>query len=490
MQDEFGIGKRKQNEAKELERRKRELARKKPPFFIFYIVFLLALVYIIDEVASNIHANLLPEIANDINSGNTAIFYTMESVATFMLAISIFYKPLADRFGRKPFLFINTLGMGVSLFICLLARENSIFLYFVGFFLLRFFVTPDQQVVYIFEVTPKEKRARTYSLIKGVAELGLIAIPLLRRAIMGGDIFGEGLSEADSSLWRFVFLVPAIVAVVVSFLCLLFARETDAFLKQRIAYLEMSEEERERKRKTDGSSSQGGIIAGLKAIFTNKQLLFLVIVTFVYILGRFLSSSYADVLSKAFSLQGLTEAQVSSKITKTTFYFPFSCALFTMAYGFFSDKFGRKPTVILLLLLTAISYGLFAFGATASWHPVALGLLIGVFLGAYWGAGDTLIMMVGESAPTNLRATVMSLQGGFYGIGMIISLLVGSRILSLSGVGNENLNAVLYAFLGFALLAYILSAVLLWIFTKETKGTEVESVGFGNSEKAEEEKKQ
>ena len=477
MNSEAKIERRKQREAAELSRRKKQLAKPKPRYYLWYLVLLLCLVYIIDEITSNIHANLLPEIAADINGAHTEIFYTIESIATGMMVVSMFYKPLADRFGRKPFLIINTLGMSLSLFVCLLARESSLWLYFIGFFLLRFFVTPDQQVVYIFETTPKDKRASAYSLIKGIAELGLVLIPLLRSAIMGGDIFGEGVSSADISKWRFIFMIPAIIAAVIAFLCLLFARETDAFLKQRIAYLEKTDEQREEERKAKKSSaSQGGLIAGLKAIFTNRQLLFLIIVTFVYILGRFLTSSYSDILSRAFGLQGLDVSQAAVKITRTTFYFPFSCALVTFIYGFFSDLFGRKAITVALLSLTALSYALFAYGAMNDWGAPALGLLIGAFLGAYWGAGDTIIMMVGESSPTNLRASIMTAQSAFYGIGMIASLLIGPRILGIAGEDNANLSTALWVFLIFASVAYLASAVLLIIFTKETKGAEVESI--------------
>ena len=152
--------------------------------------------------------------------------------------------------------------------------------------------------------------------------------------------------------------------------------------------------------------------------------------------------------------------------------------MITFIYGFFSDWLGRKGTTVALLIVTALSYALFAYGVMNNWAEPILGLLIGAFLGAYWGAGDTIIMMVGESSPTNLRASIMTAQSAFYGIGMIASLLIGPRILGIAGKDNANLSTALWVFLIFASIAYLASALLLIIFTKETKGAEVEEINI------------
>lgn len=42
----------------------------------------------------------------------------------------------------------------------------------------------------------------------------------------------------DTSLWRGVYIIPAVIAIVVSLFSLLVTRESKTFLHQRISYLE------------------------------------------------------------------------------------------------------------------------------------------------------------------------------------------------------------------------------------------------------------
>ena len=73
-------------------------------------------------------------------------------------ALSIFYKPLSDRFGRKIFLVINTLGM--SLGMLMIALSHNLALYVVGAVIIFFFVPHDMQVVYVMESAPAKHRAK------------------------------------------------------------------------------------------------------------------------------------------------------------------------------------------------------------------------------------------------------------------------------------------------------------------------------------------
>ncbi len=193
-----------EKEQKELAKLEKKKNRPKNRFYLFYMLLILALIYIADEISTNLPNNLLSEInlninviakatglgygLNDINnavyggvgekgllsivSNGLSKISLISLLGNFMLIVSLLYRPLSDRYGRKMFLFINTFGMGLSslLFFC----SNSIFLYAFSFFLLRFFVTPDQQIVYLFEIAPEKHRNTIYSLVKGVAELGLV----------------------------------------------------------------------------------------------------------------------------------------------------------------------------------------------------------------------------------------------------------------------------------------------------------------------------
>ena len=72
--------------------------------------------------------------------------------------------------------------------------------------------------------------------------------------------------------------MPAIIGFSMSLFALLFARETNAFLIKRIAYLKTPLEERERQSKEEReANSQGNIINAVKFAFKHRQLRFLIV---------------------------------------------------------------------------------------------------------------------------------------------------------------------------------------------------------------------
>ncbi len=472
-------------ERKELAILEKRKAKPKNQFYLFYMLLILALIYIADEVSTNLPNNLLSEInlninvigkagelgygLNDINhavyggegpdnllaivSSGLSKISLISLLGNFMLIFSLLYRPLSDRFGRKIFLFINTFGMGLSAL--LFFTSNNIFMYALSFFVLRFFVTPDQQIVYLFEIAPEKHRNTIYSLVKGVAELGLVLIALLRKCFLNRD---------DYQSYKWIFLSVAIAAFVISFLALLFARESEAFLESRIRYLQESDETREANKK-EASKKQGGLIAALKYSFSNKQVLYICLATLVVELIYAPCNSYAAVLNNGFlGKGGLSQADSTS----VAFVFPFSCAFVSATYGLFSDKFGRKNTSILLCSLCFVSYVLLCVGLYCSWSPYLLGILLGVVLGADWGNGDLLSLLASESTPTNLRSSVMASWSLFFGVGMILSQGFSTLVPLLFGVRYISL-----AYLCLVLPAMICSLLLLMSKVKETKGTDL-----------------
>ncbi|MCI2111586.1 MAG: MFS transporter [Bacilli bacterium] len=459
-------GHRLRSEAREMGRLEKEKARPKGKGYLWYLIFFLCLVYIVDEVATGLHNGIVneavssffitssdPRLASEETSNGLGTFSTMEMVANILLVIGFFYKALADRFGRKPFLIANTIGMVGGLLLCLWGPNLAV--YILGFCVIRFFVTPDEQIVYIFESAPKEKRGSIYSGVKGVAELGLLLIPLGRYLFI--DSLGNG--------WRMVFLIPACIGAAVSFFLCFFARETDPFIESRLRFLKLSPAERLAiaKEKKDQSRKQGGFFAAVRYGWGGKQLRWIFIVTILFTLSRWITSEYSPILDAA----GFTGAQT----TNALFMYPITAALIVFAYGFLSDKVGRKITSITLLAITIVSLSLFVLGAYLRWNEFALGLLIGLFLGAYWSNGDTLILMTGESAPTNLRASIMSAQTMFYGIGMVVSQGLGSIALKVFKMPASYIGLFSICL---AIPCFVLSLVFLMGKVKETKGADVD----------------
>jgi MFS family permease len=441
---------------KELLHWQKEKARKKPKLYLIYLIGILCLIYIVDEVSTSLHASLQTEINLDFFNGDTkglSQLSLMETLANALLIIGFFYKTLADRYGRKPFLIFNTLGMVGGLLLCLFSPNLAT--YIVGFFVIRFFVTPDEQIVYIYETAPEKKRGTIHSIIKGVAELGLLLIPLGRKWLMGDQ----------ASQWRYVFLIPSIIGGVACFLALFFARETDPFIDSRIAYLQLTPEQREAiaKSKKDQSKKQGGFFAAIKYGWKVPQLRWIFLVTLFFTLSRTITGQYSAIFNSYFDAS-VDANTISAKFSNVTLMYPIGCAIVVFATGFISDKIGRKKTSVFLLTITLISLLLYVLGSSKHWNDYALGLCLGFFLGADWSNSDTLILMCGESAPTNLRASAMSAQTLFYGVGMVVSMLASTivyKLIAKTWIG--------WYCLILALPCFALSLVFLLLKVKESK---------------------
>ena len=146
----------------ELEKRKKQLEKSTSKGYFVFLIAMLALIYIVDELTSNISSSIQPEVITDffvmrqgidfnIGLSNLAL---MSLPANIIILILPFYKALADRLGRRLFLFINTIGMGMGLLICMVAP--SIYVYIVGLLVIKFFIPNDVQVMYIMECAPEQ----------------------------------------------------------------------------------------------------------------------------------------------------------------------------------------------------------------------------------------------------------------------------------------------------------------------------------------------
>lgn len=420
--------------ARELAYWEKQKARPKGNTYFWYLVLIIALIYAVDEIASQINSLMQTEIANTFfqSESSVTLLNLLNVVAIPFQIIGILYRPLADRFGRKTFLIINTFGMALALFTIFLS-QNAI-MYFIGACMILFFVPHDMHVVYIMETAPAKSRAITYSVIKFFANMAVMLVPLLRRWLM-----------QSSSEWRNVYLIPAIVGIVVSLIALLCARETDAFIDSRIRYLKMTEDElKAEEAKKKAQDSQGGLVDALKFGFSHKQLRWVFICFALAGIGVVGSMNYQAILTHgyAMSVYGSNAKEfldlVSVKeVSQALILYPIGMALSQVIMGFISDKKGRKAAAITVAANCVVSFVVFSVGAKTNLNPSLVGFFCGTFVGSYYSTNDVLIMMASESAPTNLRSSATSAQTvvGFagYAIGFItntiLALIFGDGVI-------------------------------------------------------------
>lgn len=466
----------KQNERrlKELKKWEAEKAKPKKNYYLVYLIFVITLIYATDEIASQIGTLMKTEIANDLFSkfGNSSVgvLDILSMVVVPFQMIGLVYRPLADKFGRKTFLIINTFGMSLALFIIFLS--NNLFLYFVGACMVQFFIPHDMHVVYIMETAPAKHRARMYSVIKFVANMGVMLIPVLRRVLM-----------TDTSEWRKVYFIPAVIGLVCSFIALLCAREPEAFIDSRLRFLKMTDEERElAENNQKEENAQGGLINAIKFAFRHKQLKWLYISAAIVNLGFLTTIEYQPIMTYGYANYYLRNGMFSSldeavnaagigAVTTALFLFTVGSAVAQVVMGFVSDSKGRKQSAIVMASICLVSFVGFFVGSNLNWSPYLVGFLCGSCIGSYYAVNDVIIMMIGESSPTNLRSSAISAQYIVVAVGVALSYIVGLPLITY--LGNSYAGIIV---LCFAIPGFVSALITLSLKTHDTKGVDMDTV--------------
>ncbi len=456
---------------RELSKRKNQKNQKALKYGLLLTLIALFLASVTDEISSAIGVQIQSSVVTEFfvkplnvpYNEAMAMFSTATTFSYALMALVPFYKALADKIGRKPFLVMNTLGMGIGM--ALAWWSPNMIVYFIGYGMTVFFVQHDMQIVYLYEIVPKERRATIYGLIKGISTLGVVLIPLLRSSVMGDDI----------SLWRGVYFLPAIIAIAVSVFSLAVTRESKTFLDQRIAYLEgpyevrhpeikkLSKEEK-KAQKTATKQQKTGVFHALGHLFKNKQLFWLAIVSTAFALGSTTISGFSESIMTDF---GMTPEAVNDALL----IYPFLYAALIVGAGFVGDKLGRKTIVSVCGALAVGGFIGFNVSAWLGVSPYLVGVFYGLYLGSWWITLDYVSMMVAESAPTYNRGSVLGAVGLITmmgsGLGQVVPIFA---VLLFDRIGFGYMTAVMpFAFLG----------VLLLIFkVKETKGVDLDEVTY------------
>ncbi len=459
---------------KEIAKWEKEKTKPKRSYYFAYLVLIICIIYATDEIASQIGTLMKTEIANDLFSkfgeSSVGLLDILSILVVPFQALGLLYRPLADKWGRKKFLIINTFGMSFAMFVIFLSGNLAI--YFIGACMVQFFIPHDMHVVYIMESSPSKHRARVYSSIKFFANLAVMLVPLLRRMLM-----------AEASQWRNVYLIPAIVGIITSLIALLFAREPDTFIDSRLRYLRMSDEERlAQKTQKKAEDAQGGLFPALKFAMKHRQLKWLYITSALANLGFIGTINYQVIMSYGYAenffgkglfdtLDAALEAVSIGDVTTALFMFPVGCAVSQVIMGFICDSKGRKAAAITTAFNGLIFFILFSVGSSMALNPYVVGFCCGAFIGSYYSTNDVIIMMIGESSPTNLRSSTMSAQFIVTAIGVAVSYIISLPLITILGNGVTGI-------VSFALLVpgFVTALICLVRKASETKGIDMDTV--------------
>lgn len=437
----------------EIQKWSRIKVKPRPKFYFFYSLVIICLAYIVDELATNINNLVQSDVMKYFLNDDYSLYTIIMTLCSGIAVLTFFFRALADRFGRKPFVFINLFGMAIGMLICFIS-PNPI-LYFVGVTISFFFTPCDIQVLYVIETSSEKRRALNLSITKAIGVLGVTLIPLLNNYV---NING----------WQTAFFIPSIIGFVVGTLALLFMKESEVFMDCRISMLEdriRLNRSKKRLNKKKEQEFNGGIIPAIKHMFADKMFLWLFLAMLVFAVGSLGAANYSVILSNP------SYSAFSDDPNSVTVLYPFACAIVILLNGIVSDLFGRRRAGIFDTISSILSIIFFIVGVRFGWKPHLVGFFLGSFIGGYLSGLDTMTVICSEKAPTNLRSSLMSVISVSISVGTFIATalaLMFDNIFDNPDVGMI-CGILIPPFLCFAL--YVLLSKV-----PETKGTSFENM--------------
>ncbi len=461
-----------EKELKEIARLEKASAFHKHKNYFAILVVVLTIVYIVDELTSSVRGAVdsftICDLFNttfgtpeyDLASGKLG-FLTTGCYLIYL--ISPFYKSLADKWGRKAFLVINTIGMGVGMLVAVLS--NNLALYMVGVVLMTFFTPNDVQVIYIMECAPKEHRAKLCSITKGIALISVSALGLFVKLFVNRE---------HPETWRSVYIIPIILAFVVGIGAIFLVKETPIFTQKRLSYLKASEEERKaaaEKEKAEAEKEKKNsvsVFGAFKFIFKNPQTRAIAIIAILFAFATGYTGKYQNMIESGVARGAMTEA--GSELI--LMFYPLINGIFTLLAGFLIDALGRKKAALILGLWTAVGLGIFAVGCMTQLNPYVTGFAYGFSIAGLWSISDMIYFVItSESTPTEMRSTVV---GSMQLLGMVGTgfNMVFNNIVTIVA-GSMNLPVVLTATY---LPIVAVALVIMMLKVKETKDVDLDKI--------------
>jgi len=383
------------------------MSKKKPSKgYFFYIVFILCLAYILDEIATNINLILQNDVIDayffqDADLSRYTLITTLCAGSAFF---TFFYKALADKFGRKPLLIANCFGIALGLFLCFLSKHIAV--HIAGLLLINFFIPSDIQVIYILEISSNKRRAFWLAFTKAIAFMGIALVPVIR-------------SLAGNNGWQLTFLIPAIFGAVVGFVGMFTLRESTAFVQsqidfysKKVKYGDAIEDETQLTKEQQQEVAQGGLLHAIKYMINRKELMWMFLIVMIFGMCLVGANNFSVILDP---VEGALFTQQETDIIYIVY--PFAMALVIILIGLLSDRFGRKIGGMIGGVFCFIGILCYVVACKADWFPVPTGLFLGFFIGGYYSSVDVFNIMTSEQSPTNLRSSILSVISAALAVG-------------------------------------------------------------------------
>lgn len=336
--------------------------------------------------------------------------------ATFITAflMSPIWGRIADKYGYKPIMIINSFGIALSIFLMGYVQNVE------QFFFLRLFMGVvtgfiPTSIAFISKHTPKEVAGKTL----GTLQMGSV----------GGTLFGPviGGALADAVGFSYTFILTAITITLAGLLII----------------LSVHEPKMERKVKSAVYSRKNVIWA----IFHHQLIFNVMLVTSLIQIGNF---SIQPLLSLYVS--HLTAAEEVVLLAGITFSATgLGNILFARFWGKLSDRVGYEK-VLKYLLISCVVFIIPQAFVTALWQLMALRLLFGIVVGGLIPITSALIR---REAPVDVQGEIMGYNQSFRFLGNIIGPVLGGVISGIWDIPAVFYSTGLLFFIAFVVIYYL-----------------------------------
>ena len=187
-----------------------------------------------------------------------------------------------------------------------------------------------------------------------------------------------------------------------------------------------------------------------------KKVLPLSSILFLRFLGLFLVLPVLSVY--ALDLKGATPFLVGVVVGG----YALTQAIFQIPFGTMSDKFGRKPTILIGLLI-------FLVGSLISAYSTDIYMLmVGRFLQGAGAIGSVIPAMIADVVEEEVRGKAMAMMGGFIAMSFAVAMVLGPVLASSFGI-----STIFFITAGLAVLSIII------LFTKVPTPPKIKHIYHG-----------
>ena len=335
--------------------------------------------------------------------------------ATFVTAfiMSPIWGRIADKYGFKPILLINGIGIATSVFLMSFVQSVEMF------FLLRLLMGVvtgfiPTSLAFISSQTSRKEAGK----MLGTLQMGNVS------GMLFGPMIGGLL--ADTFGFQYTFIITSVTVLVATLIVLIGIREKQKVKSERTVVY-----------------SRKAIVKGL---FRHRLMLNVMLVTTIIQIGNF---SIQPLLS--LYVAELTDAKDVAFLAGITF----SAAglgnlLFARRWGRLGDDIGYEKVLSILLLLSFVFVIPQAF-VTELWQLMIFRLLFGIAVG---GMIPLTTALVRREAPLSIQGEVMGYNTSFRFLGNIIGPMFGGIISGFIGISSVFIVTASLFLVGFTFPLY------------------------------------